>query len=175
MPRRIESFMSPEDTRRYHSNQNQQRPAGGAYFEAEQAEETAELSNHEYKDSIESLVSGPSSPVQAMTPMTVGSSPRNSNSNSPGTHSPANGAAELPRSLTPGAGGTTTPGLAPPRAPGGADRFSTATVRSMSSPLARQSFMRSVDDITAIEMTDHGAARPPPAGAPPRGPPQGQR
>jgi chitin synthase len=175
MPRRIESFMSPEDTRRYHSNQNQQRPAGGAYFEAEQAEETAELSNHEYKDSIESLVSGPSSPVQAMTPMTAGSSPRNSNSNSPGTHSPANGAAELPRSLTPGAGGTTTPGLAPPRAPGGADRFSTATVRSMSSPLARQSFMRSVDDITAIEMTDHGAARPPPAGAPPRGPPQGQR
>jgi chitin synthase len=164
MPRRIESFMSPEDTRRYHNNQNQQRPAGGAYFETEAAEQPVNFSKHKYKDSVESLMSGPSSPVQASTPMTAstspgaGNSPRNSNS--PGSHSPAPGAADLPRSLTPGAGGAggaPAAGLAVPRAPGGADRFSTATARSMSSPLARQSFMRSVDDITAIEMTDQGA------------------
>ncbi|KAF2837358.1 glycosyltransferase family 2 protein [Patellaria atrata CBS 101060] len=33
MPRRVESIMDPEDTRYYHEQQRNQRPAGGAYFE----------------------------------------------------------------------------------------------------------------------------------------------
>lgn len=33
MPRRVESFMDPEDTHLYHQSQALQRPAGGAFFE----------------------------------------------------------------------------------------------------------------------------------------------
>jgi hypothetical protein len=33
LPRRVESFVSPEDARIYHLNQHAQRPPGGAYFE----------------------------------------------------------------------------------------------------------------------------------------------
>jgi chitin synthase len=37
MPKRIESFMSPEDSRVYHQNQNMQRPPGGAMYEQSSA------------------------------------------------------------------------------------------------------------------------------------------
>lgn len=39
MPRRVESFMDPEDARIYHKTQANQKPAGGAYFEADRSME----------------------------------------------------------------------------------------------------------------------------------------
>ncbi|KAF2668474.1 hypothetical protein BT63DRAFT_456116 [Microthyrium microscopicum] len=63
MPRRIESFMSPEDARLYHQHQDEQRPAGGAYFETDQG--TAFMHDaEELKDGeISPTQTVPSSPV----------------------------------------------------------------------------------------------------------------
>jgi len=58
MPRRVESFMDPEDARLYHKTQAKQKPAGGAYFEAN-ADSPYEIgvgsSKQKYNESVESL------------------------------------------------------------------------------------------------------------------------
>lgn len=60
LPRRVESFMDPEDARMYQKAQAQQKPAGGAYFEAEQQNNSpyqisAPAGKGGYYESVDSL------------------------------------------------------------------------------------------------------------------------
>jgi len=59
LPRRVESFMDPEDARLYHKTQAAQKPAGGAFFEAEPSHNDgpyqAQPSKHQYHESVDSL------------------------------------------------------------------------------------------------------------------------
>jgi chitin synthase len=59
MPRRVESFMDPEDARIYHKTQANQKPAGGAYFEASNVDnppyQVGTSSKSPYHESVESL------------------------------------------------------------------------------------------------------------------------
>ncbi|KAF2651213.1 glycosyltransferase family 2 protein [Lophiostoma macrostomum CBS 122681] len=60
LPRRVESFMDPEDARMYQKAQAQQRPAGGAYFESEQQHNSpyqisSQTGKGGYYESVESL------------------------------------------------------------------------------------------------------------------------
>jgi chitin synthase len=121
MPRRIESFMSPEDSRLYHANQNQQRPAGGAFYELENSN-LHDLFGLSYKDSVESLViQQPSTPPNGVSMHSHPSSDVNRPNTSNNTNSQR-------------------------------DVISSNSNRSQAgrSPLARRSFMRSVDDLSAI-------------------------
>jgi chitin synthase len=59
MPRRVESFMDPEDARIYHKTQETQKPAGGAFFEEARQNgspyEVGNSSKHGYHESVDSL------------------------------------------------------------------------------------------------------------------------
>jgi chitin synthase len=59
MPRRVESFMDPEDARIYHKTQETQKPAGGAFFEEQRQQGPYEVGMSSgkggYTESIESL------------------------------------------------------------------------------------------------------------------------
>lgn len=60
LPRRVESFMDPEDARIYHKTQANQKPAGGAYFEADRQHNSpyqisSQPSKSPYHESVESL------------------------------------------------------------------------------------------------------------------------
>jgi chitin synthase len=59
MPRRVESFMDPEDARIYHKTQQTQKPAGGAFFEEAREQPSYEVGNGSsktpYAESINSL------------------------------------------------------------------------------------------------------------------------
>ena len=57
MPRRVESFMDPEDARLYHKTQQTQKPAGGAYFEEARQHNTHESSKagkSQFRESVDS-------------------------------------------------------------------------------------------------------------------------
>ncbi|KAF1811786.1 hypothetical protein P152DRAFT_474510 [Eremomyces bilateralis CBS 781.70] len=81
IPRRVESFLPPEDARLYHSRQAEQRPAGGAFYESDHTTRPYGGGNHpgnkgshpyggapktEFSDSIESLNS-PESPTMGIS------------------------------------------------------------------------------------------------------------
>ena len=59
MPRRVESFMDPEDARIYHKTQQTQKPAGGAFFEEHRQQGPYEVGMGSgkggYTESVESL------------------------------------------------------------------------------------------------------------------------
>lgn len=59
MPRRVESFMDPEDARIYHKTQQTQKPAGGAFFEEHRQQGPYEVGMSSgkggYTESVESL------------------------------------------------------------------------------------------------------------------------
>ncbi|KAH6629637.1 chitin synthase-domain-containing protein [Boeremia exigua] len=59
MPRRVESFMDPEDARIYHKTQETQKPAGGAFFEEQRQQGPYEVGMSSgkggYTESVESL------------------------------------------------------------------------------------------------------------------------
>jgi chitin synthase len=61
MPRRVESFMDPEDARIYHKTQQTQKPAGGAFFEEHRQQGPYEVGMGSgkggYTESVESLSS----------------------------------------------------------------------------------------------------------------------
>lgn len=61
MPRRVESFMDPEDARIYHKTQETQKPAGGAFFEEQRQQGPYEVGMSSgkgaYTESVESLSS----------------------------------------------------------------------------------------------------------------------
>jgi chitin synthase len=59
LPRRVESFMDPEDARIYHKTQQTQKPAGGAFFEEHRQQGPYEVGMSSgkggYTESVESL------------------------------------------------------------------------------------------------------------------------
>jgi chitin synthase len=138
MPRRIESFMSPEDARLYHSNQHLQRPAGGAFYEQQYRNvEPEHLSNINFKDSLEHIENF-YNPPESNQPTRSSGNPAMSNNG----HGGGNG-------LPSGNGYGLSPFITNPQ-----DRTSAATHRSGRSPLARQSYMQSVDDLNSIELQE---------------------
>lgn len=134
MPRRIESFLSPEDARLYHDNQNHQRPPGGAFYETYEPIQP-EMSQAPYKDQIDSITPIPS-------PST---SPPNS------TPSPLRQSSELLRSGESGNNSSQDTASNPSN-----QRDATGPTRSHShrSPLARRSFMRSMEDVSTISASE---------------------
>ncbi|KAI8941823.1 hypothetical protein NX059_003023 [Plenodomus lindquistii] len=136
MPRRVESFMDPEDARIYHKQQQTQKPAGGAYFEESRQAGPYEIGqgagkNH-YQESVDSLQSddsvymskGPQRPLQPRMA---------SGENSPGAHTPNQNS---PLSAEYGNNTLETPKQAYNRTNSGGNE------RSGRSPLARQSYVR---------------------------------
>ncbi|CAN9355877.1 unnamed protein product [Alternaria alternata] len=77
MPRRVESFMDPEDARIYHKTQQTQKPAGGAFYEEPRSgpyEVGAGASKGMYSESVDSIdddsvyqSKGPQRPAQMRT------------------------------------------------------------------------------------------------------------
>jgi chitin synthase len=102
MPRRVESFMDPEDARIYHKTQQTQKPAGGAFYEEPRGpyEVGAGGSKGMYSESVDSIdddsvyqSKGPQRPAQtrtnsdlAHTP--VRTSPLSNEQRGPGLESP---------------------------------------------------------------------------------------
>jgi chitin synthase len=131
MPRRVESFMDPEDARVYHKTQQTQKPAGGAYFEEARqggAYEVGQGSGKSpYAESVASL--SDDSIYQSKTPQRPAQSRHNSDDhrrrNDQSTNSP----------LSAEYGNT---GLEAPKAA----YASRDASRSGRSPLARQSYVR---------------------------------
>ena len=150
MPRRVESFMDPEDARIYHKTQANQRPAGGAFYEADRdvPYDVGPLGKDQYHESIESL--GEDSTVQGQTRSPQRSPHSRENSDPSGA---AGGRAQGYAS-SPLSGEFGNDSLAVPKAshrPG--DRSSSAShTRTGRSPLARQSFVHTSDEAMGIEL-----------------------
>jgi chitin synthase len=131
MPRRVESFMDPEDARVYHKTQQQQKPAGGAYFEEARQGGPYDVGQGSgkspYAESVNSL--SDDSIYQQKTPQRPAQSRHNSDRgrNDQPTNSPLS--AEYGNS-----------GLEAPKAAYANDSRSAS--RSGRSPLARQSYVR---------------------------------
>jgi chitin synthase len=164
VPRRIESFMSPEETQMYHQNQDQilnDKPAGG---------DALAIPRHRpgfmpgpgpvamkptFKDSVESIDSH-----QSIRPYTD----RNVSGYSSGGSSPARPSSPQTGSPHSPTGGELSGALQPPVPASlrvGGDRNSSASHSSQHhhgrSPLARESYLRSAEDLSAMnrpEMAD---------------------
>jgi chitin synthase len=159
MPRRVESFMDPEDARMYHKTQANQKPAGGAYFEADRSMESP------YQ-----LGAGKSAAHESVESLSDDSIYNAKSQNQPyprDQHSPG--------PYTPGANSplATEFGLNTLEVPKGAhtrgsqrDRDSSGSYNSAQqhrqgrSPLARQSFVRTAPgEELGIEMQQHSLMR----------------
>lgn len=133
MPRRVESFMDPEDARIYHKTQQTQKPAGGAFFEESRAgpyEVGQGSGKSPYQESVDSLdddsvynSKGPQRPAQPRV---------NSNDSSPGARTPTHNS---PLAADYGNNTLEAPKQAYNRSASGGDQ------RSGRSPLARQSYI----------------------------------
>ncbi|KAF2205754.1 hypothetical protein GQ43DRAFT_361696 [Delitschia confertaspora ATCC 74209] len=142
MPRRVESIMDPEDARLYHKTQANQKPAGGAFYEA-QDNAPYQLGTggdkRAYHESVESLSDDSVYQGYGKVPaMSRGNSDQNvpttSGARSPGPNSPLGNEVR-------------NDGLTVPKqSHRPSDRTSSASYTSNSrtgrSPLARQSFVR---------------------------------
>lgn len=169
MPRRVESFMPSEDTVTYHINQQGQRPAGGEHYEHERHQqqreaaplwvereqgEVASPSKFEFQVSTENLDvpssayynghrRGKSAAQASPTSNELSYGSEKSPYPQPAHYSPT----------SPSFPGPASGALAPPQASHRAgDRSSSASQPSVRSPLGRQSYMRSSENLPAIEM-----------------------
>lgn len=145
LPRRVESIMDPEDARLYHKTQANQKPAGGAYFEADRQQKSPYQINTTpsklgYTESVDSLSDESVYQRKAELPQRPPHSRGNSDQSSPGQHSPS---ANSPLSTEFGQNGLEVPKGAHTRQ-GTRDSSSsfTANQRQGRSPLARASFVR---------------------------------
>ena len=154
MPRRVESIMGPEDAHLYHKTQAAQRPAGGAFYEAERNLPYGLNGNSSklgFQDSVESL---PDESVYNGKP-TQRPHSRGNSDNSINSMSDSRAASQTrsPLSTEVGSDSLTVPRTS--HHPG--DRVSSASynsaVRTGRSPLARSSFVRTApgEDL-AIEL-----------------------
>ncbi|PSN70599.1 hypothetical protein BS50DRAFT_570136 [Corynespora cassiicola Philippines] len=142
LPRRVESFMDPEDARMYHKAQAQQKPAGGAYFEAERSDNSpyqlsSSLDKRGYHESVESFSDDSVYQGQGKLPQRPPHSRGNSEQNIHNAqYSPA---ANSPLAVEYGASD-----LSPPQATHDrhASNSSQSNIRTGRSPLARQSYVR---------------------------------
>ncbi|KAF2732151.1 BcCHSVII, class VII chitin synthase [Polyplosphaeria fusca] len=150
LPRRVESIMDPEDARMYHKTQANQKPAGGAYYEADrQMQSPYQISGNssnpkkaQYYESVESLsddsvYNGRGRRDPNRPPHTRGDSEQSlpsAGNRTPGANSPLSteftNALEIPK--------------ASHARPGHRDSSPshTSANRTGRSPLARQSFVR---------------------------------
>ncbi|KAF2279418.1 uncharacterized protein EI97DRAFT_175763 [Westerdykella ornata] len=169
MPRRVESFMDPEDARLYHKTQANQKPAGGAYFEADRAHNSpyhGKTGGHESTESLSDDSFYYSKNQQNRPPHSRG----NSNQSNLDPYSP-NGSSPLSAEFG-------APNLEVPKrthSPLGqrdssGSYSSTQQQRQGRSPLARQSFVRTAPgDNQGIELQQHSLLRdvsPAPLGSP---------
>lgn len=136
MPRRVESFMDPEDARIYHKQQQTQKPAGGAYFEESRQAGPYEVSQGSgkspYQESVDSLQSD-DSVYMSKGPQRPSQPRANSGESSPGARTPTQSS---PLSAEYGNSSLEAPKQSYNRTNSGGDQ------RSGRSPLARQSYVR---------------------------------
>ncbi|OCL03219.1 glycosyltransferase family 2 protein [Glonium stellatum] len=161
LPRRVESIMDPEDARLYHKTQASQRPAGGAFYEAERSgpyEISGNSSKPGFQDSVESLSDDSvyNGKLPQRSPHSRGNSDNSINSMNGDSRAP--GQTRSPLSTELGNDSLTVPRAS--HHPG--DRPSSTSLNSAArtgrSPLARASFVRTApgDDL-AIEMQQRQA------------------
>jgi chitin synthase len=131
MPRRVESFMDPEDARIYHKTQQTQKPAGGAFFEeARQGPYEVGQSSGKgpYNESVESI--DDDSVYQSKGPQR----PAQTRINSDNAYNAYNPSRASPLSREPATGvNAPQPSY---------DRVVSGEQRQGRSPLARQSYLR---------------------------------
>ncbi|KAH9870891.1 hypothetical protein J1614_006463 [Plenodomus biglobosus] len=136
MPRRVESFMDPEDARIYHKQQQTQKPAGGAYFEESRQAGPYEVSQGSgkspYQESVDSLQSD-DSVYMSKGPQRPSQPRANSGESSPAARTPTQSS---PLSAEYGNSSLEAPKQSYNRTNSGGDQ------RSGRSPLARQSYVR---------------------------------
>jgi chitin synthase len=134
MPRRVESFMDPEDARIYHKTQQTQKPAGGAYFEEARGGPSYEVGQGSgkspYAESVASM--SDDSVYQAKGPQRPAQSRHNSDDHRRRNDQPTNSPLATEYGNT---------GLEAPKA-AYASNNRDANQRSGRSPLARQSYVR---------------------------------
>ncbi|KAF2750238.1 glycosyltransferase family 2 protein [Sporormia fimetaria CBS 119925] len=167
LPRRVESFMDPEDARLYHKTQANQKPAGGAYYEAERSGQSPYQTNAGKSADRESVESLDDDSVYH------GKASHSRDYNASGQYSPG---ANSPLSSEFGQSNLELPKGAHSR---GGHRDSSpsqlANQRQGRSPLARQSFVRTAPgEGQAIELQQHSLLRdvsPAPLNSPPLEPP----
>lgn len=177
MPRRVESFMDAEDARAYHKTQAQQKPAGGAYFEAGRDPQTTYEVGSPYgkagdRESVESL--SDDSTYYGKTAHSRGHSDQGAASPyAPSTNSPLS--TEYVNTLEVPKGAHTRPSM---RDSSGS--YSSTNQRQGRSPLARQSYVRTAggDPIEMQEQQQSSLMRdvsPAPLNSPPLEPPSALR
>ncbi|KAF2010345.1 glycosyltransferase family 2 protein [Aaosphaeria arxii CBS 175.79] len=153
LPRRVESFMDPEDARIYHKTQASQKPAGGAYFESGRNPDSspyqysAGMAKTPYQESVGSLSddstyqgqSGklPQRPAHARSNSDKSASGQRTAS--PPTPIQGKDGLEVPKGVHTRDGQRDTSGA------------QSSQARQGRSPLARQSYTRSTQDL-GIEM-----------------------
>jgi chitin synthase len=134
MPRRVESFMDPEDARIYHKTQQTQKPAGGAYFEEARGGQAYDVGQGSgkspYAESVASL--SDDSIYQSKGPQRPTQSRHNSDDNRRRNDQPTNSPLATEYGNT---------GLEAPKAAYASNNRDT-NQRSGRSPLARQSYVR---------------------------------
>jgi len=133
MPRRVESFMDPEDARLYHKQQQTQKPAGGAFFEEHRAgpyEAGQGSGKTPYAESVNSM--SDDSVYQAKGPQRP-QPPRLNSDDGRGRNAPSNN--------SPLSAEYNSSGLEAPKAAYAANQRD-SNGRSGRSPLARQSYIR---------------------------------
>jgi len=149
MPRRVESIIDPEDARMYHKTQANQRPAGGAYFEAERNNSPYEThgGSHKnaYHESVESLGDESMYHGHGKQPQRGNDRMNNSSPTTPGGNSPlskeyANTGLEIPKAAHSRPDHRDSSGSFGPN------------TRQGRSPLARASFVRTNTDELGMEL-----------------------
>ncbi|KAF2109858.1 chitin synthase D [Lophiotrema nucula] len=139
LPRRVESFMDPEDARIYHKQQATQRPAGGAYFEAErQFGEPYQVSTGQNKSPYQESVNSLSDDSVYQGHSKLPQRPPHSRGNSDNSVSTGH---RTPQQNSPLATEFGLSGLEVPKASHMANN-----ARTGRSPLARQSFVRTAPE-----------------------------
>jgi chitin synthase len=166
MPRRVESFMDPEDARLYHKTQANQKPAGGAYFEVER--------NSDAPYEVGVGKGGDRESVESFSDDSVYQGKTAHGGSQPGYYTPS---ANSPLSSEFGPNTLEVPKNAHTR-PGPRDSsgsYNATQQRQGRSPLARQSFVRTAPGEEAgIEMQQSSLMRevsPAPYGTPLEGSP----
>jgi chitin synthase len=182
MPRRVESFMPYEDAEMYHSNQQTQRPAGGAFFETQRKEQDAQSRPPTAKPDLESpstfgFADSEKLDLDEWRPPYRGSritSPTNIGSDNWVTtnyqpSSPIRTRSLMPASpISPTTYEPTRTSLQFPLAVHNTHN-SSLPQQSTRSPLSRRSFMRSQDNLDFSNFQDQQLTLSDPRSEPPRG------
>lgn len=155
IPRRVESIVDPEDARMYHKRQAAQKPAGGAFYEADRPSPYQQKDSHgpskpRFEDSVESFDS-----IEVTGKSEFPSRPPHSRTNSDkevAAYSPTGSRRASFTSSPLSTELTTAEELTVPKASHNPGNRSVSATRNGRSPLARASYTRSTDNLANIEM-----------------------